>query len=204
MTLSLHGPTEKQIYLLENESLLKIQHGSWKLYETLANEDLKVEYIEDAIYIQSPASLKHEEIFRDMLVKISNYLEGRQLGKVIGSRFPIKLKNNDRAEPDIIYLSNEAIEHGSLTNTIFDGEPSWIIEIISPNYREHDTITKRKEYQQLNVQEYWIIDSEYKTIEIMNFKNEKEIRRETITKGKITPRIDGLEGLKIDIEEIFK
>ena len=80
MTLSLLGPTEKQIFVLENETLLKIQHGSWGLYESLANEDLKVEYIKDAIYIQSSASLTHEDIFRILLVKISNFLEHKNIG----------------------------------------------------------------------------------------------------------------------------
>lgn len=204
MTLSLLGPTEKQIYILENETLLKIQHGSWELYSTLANEDLKVEYIKEAIYIQSPASLTHEEIFRILLVKISNYLENKKLGKVLGSRFPIKLQDNHRAEPDILFISNNAIKQGKLTNTIFEGEPTWILEIVSPSYREHDTITKRNEYMNLNVNEYWIIDSEYKTIEVINFKDNKEVRREVITNGSLKPRIEGFDEFRVDIQDLFK
>ena len=204
MTLSLLGPTEKQIIILESETLLKIQHGSWVLYNSLANEDLKVEYIKEAINIQSPASLTHEEIFRILLVKISNFLDKKNLGMVLGSRFPIKLQGNHRAVPDILFLSDQAIKEGKLSNTIFEGNPTWIIEIVSPSYRDHDTVTKRYEYMNLNVKEYWIIDSEFKTIEVINFKDNKEIRRELITSGSLKPRLEGFDGFDIDIKDLFK
>lgn len=203
MTLSILGPTDKQFFLLENETLVKIQRGSWDLYSSLANEDLKVEYIKDAIYIQSPASLIHEEIFRYLLVKISNYLDNKDLGKVLGSRFPIKLANNQRAEPDILFLSKESMETGSLSNTLFDGEPTWVIEIISPSYRDHDTVTKRNEYMLLNVHEYWIIDPESKTVEVINFKDKKEIRKESVTSGVINPRIKGFNLFNLKVEDLF-
>ena len=41
MTLFILGPTNKQFFVLENETLVTIQHGSWELYSSLANEDLK-------------------------------------------------------------------------------------------------------------------------------------------------------------------
>ena len=204
MTLTLLGPTNKQIFRLENETLVKIQNGSWELYNNLSNEDLKVEFIKDAIYIQSPASLIHDEIFLNIIVKIRSYIEHKVLGKVLGSRFPIRLIDGRRAEPDILFLSKQNIEQGKLTETLFEGRPTWIIEIISPTYRDHDTKTKREEYRNLNVEEYWIIDPEKKNIEIINFENSKEIRTKTVSKGKLSPRIETLEEFEITLEEIFK
>ena len=55
----------------------------------------------------------------------------------------------------------------------------------------------------LNVQEYWIIDSEYKSIEVINFKDKKEVRKELFTSGILIPRIDGFEDFKLEIHEIF-
>lgn len=203
MAIGIIGPTDMRIFELASESLLTIQQGNWDIYWTLANEDLKIEFIEERIYIQSPASLIHEEIFRYLFVRISNFLEQNKNGKLIGSRFPIELKDGKRAEPDILFLSNKTIEKGKLTNTVFQGSPTWIIEIVSPNYREHDTITKRKEYCALNVGEYWIIDPEYKTIEIVNFKNNREIKNELIDSGKVSPRVEGVNNFIIDIETFW-
>jgi Uma2 family endonuclease len=203
MTITLVGPTNKQIFRLENEMLVKIQNGNWELYTSLANEDLKVEYIKDAVFIQSPASLEHEEIFLTIIMKIKSFIANEEKGKVVGSRFPIKLVDGRRAEPDILYMSKKAIDDGKLTNTLFEGKPTWIIEIISPTYRDHDTVTKREEYRELDVEEFWIIDPEYKTIEIINFKEKKEIRKEIVTGGKLKPRQESLEGFEITVEEIF-
>ena len=144
-----------------------------------------------------------EEIFRKLMVHIRNFLEQQLLGKVLGSRFPIKLVDGKRVEPDLLFLSNETIANGSLTNTVFEGEPTWIIEIVSPSYRDHDTITKREQYRLLNVKEYWIIDPELQVVEIVNFANSQEIRKEIISKGKITPRIHGFEHFTIEIASLF-
>ena len=56
----------------------------------------------------------------------------------------------------------------------------------------------------LNVNEYWIIDPEYKSIEVINFKDNKEIRREIITSGSLKPRLDGFEDFEIKMQDLFK
>ncbi|MFX0117429.1 MAG: Uma2 family endonuclease [Candidatus Hodarchaeota archaeon] len=203
MAIGIISPTDMRFFELASESLLIVQQGNWDIYWALANEDPKIEFIKERIYIQSPASPIHEEIFRYLFVRINHFLEQNELGRLIGSRFPIELKDGKRAEPDILFLSKKAIEKGSLTNKIFQGSPTWIIEIVSPNYREHDTVTKRKEYCALNVGEYWIIDPEHKTIQVINFRNEKEIRNEIIDSGEVSPRLEGFDDFFIEIEEFW-
>ncbi|MHA2496005.1 MAG: Uma2 family endonuclease [Candidatus Hodarchaeales archaeon] len=203
MAIGIIGPTDMRVFELAPESLLIVQQGNWDIYWALATEDLKIEFIKERIYIQSPASLIHEEIFRSLFVRINNFIEENNLGKIIGSRFPIELKDGKRAEPDILFLSMKAIEKGTLTNTVFQGSPTWIIEIVSPNYREHDTVTKRKEYCTLNVGEYWIIDPEHKTIEAINFRDAKEVRNELIDSGRVSPRLEGFDDFFIDLEEFW-
>ena len=201
--LTLIGPTEKQISLIDSESLLIIQNGSWDVYWALANEDLKVEYIEEKIYIQSPASLRHEKLFKKLLISINTYVEEKDLGLLIGSRFPIMLQDKKRVEPDLVFLSKQAIKTGKLTETIFEGEPTWIIEIVSPAYRDHDTVTKRKQYALLGVLEYWIVDPEYQTIEKIIFKTKKEHLSESISTGVISPSIESFDNFRLNIEELF-
>ena len=56
------GSNPKQAIELNEDSFLIIQKESWTLYEVLASEDLRVEYIKERIYIQSPASYIHEDL----------------------------------------------------------------------------------------------------------------------------------------------
>lgn len=164
MSLAILGIHPNEIISLESDNLIIINKGNWEKYWKIANEDLKVEFIEERIYIHSPASLTHERLFRELLLSITSYVKKNTLGEVLGSRFPIQLYDGKRAEPDILFLSNESLKNGELSETIFKGSPSWIIEIIAPSYRDHDTETKRKQYRLLNVGEYWIIDSERKQL----------------------------------------
>ena len=42
-----------------------------------------------------------------------------------------------------------------------------MIEIVSPEDRQRDTKTKRREYAQAGIPEYWIIAPEYKTVTVL-------------------------------------
>lgn len=204
VTISVSGPYPKQLIKIRPNKLIIIQDGSWEDYSTLATEDLKVEFIQNRIYIQSPASLIHEEIFGFLLTELRFFLKKNPIGKVLGSRFPVEIDAQRRVEPDIFFLSAQDLEEGELSETLFKGNPSWIIEIVSPNYREHDTVTKKDIYQSIGVNEYWIIDPEYKTLEIIRYQNKDLYFNETITKGKMGPRIAGFDGFRIDVPRMFQ
>ena len=122
MTLAILGIHPNEIFKLDSDNLLIINKGNWEIYWTLANEDLKVEFIEERIYIHSPASLSHERIFRELLILISNFVEKNHLGEVLGSRFPIQLIDGKRAEPDLIFLSKKAQIEGQQQQTDEAGE----------------------------------------------------------------------------------
>ena len=55
----------------------------------------------------------------------------------------------------------------------------------------------------LNVNEYWIIDPENKTLEIVNFQNKKEVRKEIVTSGIVNPRVKGFESFNLQVETLF-
>lgn len=196
--ISILGPTSKQVIDITNNRLLIIQGATWEDYWTLSNEDLKVEFIQGLLYIHSPANIIHEEIFGYLLTELRNYLKAKPIGKIWGSRFPIMLEDGGRAEPDLLFLSNDEIEKG-LSETLFKGSPSWVIEIVSPSYRDHDTELKREEYRKIGVKEYWIIDYDLRIIDITRYYNQQITFNKVLTEGKLHPEVEGLKEFSINI-----
>lgn len=202
--LSLIDNSMKKSIGLDSDSIIIIKKGSWDLYWKLAHEDLKVEYIEEAIYIHSPPNLDHERIFRHLLYKINSFLMENPVGEILGSRFPIKLIDGMRAEPDLVFLSNTNIKEGELTKTFFEGKPTWIIEIVSPAYRDHDTVTKLEKYRELGVKEYWIIDPEFHEVKQIIFENNLISKNISYSEGEIKPQIKEFENFVIKLQDLWE
>ena len=75
---------------------------------------------------------------------------------------------------------------------------------MSPTYREYDTKTKRDECRELNVEEYWLVDPEYKIIEIVRFSNNVQVYSKVFLEGVLRPGIVGFEEFGIDLESLWK
>ena len=56
---------------------------------------------------------------------------------------------------------------GALRRRGPQGAPDLLIEILSPSNRAHDLLTKRALYGRAGVREYWIVDPENRTVEIL-------------------------------------
>jgi Uma2 family endonuclease len=55
------------------------------------------------------------------------------------------------------------------------GVPDLTIEIISPGTEKNDRETKREEYAQAGIPEYWIIDPDSKTLEVLRHNRDTEV-----------------------------
>lgn len=54
------------------------------------------------------------------------------------------------------------------------GAPDFIAEIVSPSTQSRDYLLKMNKYQDAGVREYWILDTEKKTIHVYDFVDEKK------------------------------
>ena len=48
-----------------------------------------------------------------------------------------------------------------------EGPPDLVIEVLSPSNRGHDLLTKRALYARAGVREYWLVDPDARTVEIL-------------------------------------
>jgi len=127
-------------------------------YFKIANEDISCELIKGLLVIHSPASLKHENIFQMLLTLLKHYLEATKYGKVIGSRFVMRLAADLIFEPELLILMSDTLN--KLNQTYLDGPADFLIEILSPSTRETDLVHKIPICLEKGVKEIWAIDPE--------------------------------------------
>ncbi|KHF29800.1 hypothetical protein LR68_01585 [Anoxybacillus sp. BCO1] len=102
--------------------------------------------------------------------------------------FDVRLSESDDytyakhvVHPDISVICNR----NNLTPNGCLGAPTLIVEVLSPSTALKDRNEKFKLYEQFHVQEYWIVDPLYKTVEVFGLEDgflKKKRRLEKMTR----------------------
>lgn len=127
-------------------------------------EDTNCELVHGELIMHSPASARHEAVFAFILRLLSEYVDEKRLGVVIGSQYPMKLAPGLIYAPDVMFIRKERIH--LISERYLDGPADLVVEIVSPYRREHDLVTKRADYQKHGVSELWFVDFEVKEFTI--------------------------------------
>jgi Uma2 family endonuclease len=115
--------------------------------------------VDGEIIPMAAASRSHEELFGFLLTVLKIWVQRRNLGRVIGSQFVMKLDPQRRGRgPDIMFVTRE--RERLLTPTYLDGPADVAIEIISRESIGRDRGDKYVEYEAAGVREYWLLDPE--------------------------------------------
>lgn len=92
-----------------------------------------------------------------LITSLTLFVRKRSLGRVLYAEFQMKLGAGlPGRQPDVIFLS--AAHLPRLKKNYLDGPADLMVEIVSPESVERDTVQKFAEYQQGGVLEYWLID----------------------------------------------
>lgn len=170
-------------------------------------ENERIEIINGEAFMMAPPSRIHQKISFEIGRQIGNYLEGKKC-EVYPAPFGVRLFEKDgdtpkdvdtMVEPDISVICdrNKLDKHGC------KGAPDLIIEILSPSSLRHDRFVKLGLYQRAGVREYWIVDPEYKTVQVFtqdgggSLRISEEYGREDVAK------VNALDGCFIELSKVF-
>lgn len=123
----------------------------------------------DGELIMSPApSFHHQEIVLRFSHQLYRYVSERHLGKVVNGPIDMILSPHRVMQPDVVFISRERL--GIIDKTI-NGPVDLATEVISLGDRNRDRIEKRDLYEQYGIKEYWLIDPEAQTVEVLHLEN---------------------------------
>lgn len=122
----------------------------------LAAEDSDWEYLDGRIVMHSPASNRHEDLFRFLLTLLSAYLGERGGAEVRGSRYPMRLDEHWSPEPDLLVVRTG--RRHLMTTRRLEGPADLVIEIASESDPRLDLREKLPRYRQAGIEEIWHVD----------------------------------------------
>ncbi len=120
-------------------------------------DGVRAEWVDGEVELKMSVSDDHQRIGNFLIRLISEFIESTDAGRLFQSEFQMKLVRERRGrEPDLFFVAKSRLDR--LQHNLFDGPGDLVIEIISPESVERDTVDKFEEYQSGGVPEYWLID----------------------------------------------
>ena len=172
-------------------------------YKDYLRWDGKVRYelIDGVAYAMAAPSRLHQKISGELFRQLSNFLRGKPC-EVYHAPFAVRLNfdsfDDKVVEPDILVVCDES----KFDARSVKGAPDFIIEILSPYNIKHDTVIKFRQYQKAGVKEYWIVDPQYKTVEVYILKDGK-YGVGNIYRDNDIIHVHTLKGCQINLADVF-
>jgi Uma2 family endonuclease len=176
--------------------------GRWGEEDYLAfeAEQPRIELVDGFLEVLPVETNRHQAALEALLVRLKAYgRPTRGVARVAGGR--LRLRPGLIREPDVMYLAGAHRDH---ITEAFWTHADLVVEVISPGATNEvrDRMTKRREYAEANIPEYWLVDPEAQTIAVLVLGAEGYEERAVLARGE-TLRAATLAGFAVAVAEIF-
>lgn len=156
------------------------------------DDGMRYELLDGELYVSAAPSKRHQRLLGRLYRMIYDYVTPADLGEIFFAPVDVWLSDEDRTQPDLVYLSAERLSiYGE---RIVEGAPDLLVEIASPSTRMADLVAKRNRFERNGVREYWIADPDVKTLTILCLTDGRYVEH---------PRSLVLSGLTIDVPALM-
>ena len=155
-----------------------------------------VEYCRGTLDILPLPTVTHQRIAARLLYALHSAAPPG--GDVLFAGTRVKVANEVFREPDVLYIPPPALpDHAQYTESA-----ALVIEVLSDSTRRHDLETKRREYAEAEIAEYWLVDPEPKRITVLKLQGDAYVAHGEFGPGeRATSAL--LPGFTIDVSEVF-
>jgi Uma2 family endonuclease len=155
----------------------------------------------ELIMSPTPTNL-HQDIVGNLFLKLQPFVLRNKLGKFVLSPMDVHLTEIDVFQPDLIFIRAENV-HKRRPNDRIRFAPDLVVEILSPSTANYDYKRKKEIYCQSGVREYWIVDPDAETIEIMvnesgQYRTDAFLRKPGVLESAMFP------GFSMMVEDVFE
>ncbi len=157
--------------------------GAWTEEDYLELETNRlVEYSHGQLEVLPMPTEAHQFIVLYLYQLLRVFLEKHNLGKVLVAPLRVCLWPGKYREPDVVVMLNE---HADRRHQPYWEAPDLVMEVVSPDNRQLDLETKRREYARAGIPEYWIVDQEQEKISVLTLQDERYVEAGVYATGAI-------------------
>ena len=125
----------------------------------------------DGELIMAPApSFFHQKIVFRFQKALNDWVVAHGLGEVVGAPIDMVLSPHRVVQPDVAFIAKERL---NIIERAIMGPADLVLEVISLGGRNRDRIEKRDLYEQYGIKEYWIVDPEPETVDVLALVNSR-------------------------------
>src|SRR5712691_3230075 len=130
------------------------------------DDNNRYELIGGELFVSRAPGIPHQRVLLNLEIALSHYLSQNPIGILVPGTGMI-LSDYDAVIPDLAFVRNERWDQ-VVTGEKFTGALDLVIEVLSPGAenRRRDLLVKRQLYGKYGAQEYWVVDSENRLVEV--------------------------------------
>jgi Uma2 family endonuclease len=166
------------------------------------DDNNRYELIEGELFVSRAPGIPHQRVLNNLQMALGIYLKDNPIGIMVPGAGAV-FSDYDAVIPDLAFVSNERWSR-IISNDRFNAAPDLVIEVMSPGKenRDRDLLVKRQLYAKYGVQEYWIIDTENRVVEIYALQQARLERVATLRDGEVVTS-PLLAGFQMSVNSVF-
>lgn len=141
--------------------------GTWT-YEDLFDlpDDRRYEIIDGELYELPAPNFNHATIITNLMWALMPLIRALG-GRIVVAPVDVFIPGGNPVEPDVMIVLPDNLE--AIRMRGIEGAPNLVVEVLSPSNPEHDLIRKRHLYARAAIPEYWIVNPEATSVEVLRF-----------------------------------
>lgn len=159
------------------------------------------EILEGELFVSPSPSLIHQVLLGELHARLSTYVRGHQLGRLLTGPVDVKRSEYGVTVPDILFVRKSRAHVVTLGEQAITEPPDLVVEVISPSSHRRDRIRKFAFYAEFGVEEYWVVDPFQRTCDAYVLRDGVY---EVLPVEGGTLHSEVVEGFKLHIADLFQ
>lgn len=143
---------------------------------------------------------EHQGIIGELFAALHQFITQNKLGRIRVSPCDVVLSNYDVVQPDILVVSKD--RSNIITEANIQGAPDLVVDVLSPATAQYDQSYELTLHSRSRVREYWIVDPDAETLELLTASDQGLVPNATHYPGD-TLSSPLLAALALDLEQVL-